>query len=1143
MRKLLLLLVFVPALLKAQVIKFEQVGATLPAPTNVAELVEVEYSAIAYADIDGDNDLDLFITGKSPLDPQVPVSILYTNDGFGNFTKVEGTPFLNIYKGSVAFADVDGDNDQDLFIAGLTSVNTDTTMLYINDGDGDFSPSTTSHFTSIYLPSIAFADVDGDNDQDILISGSTLIYPNPFITQLYINDGLGYFSLTTGNAFDAYTASSLAFSDIDGDNDLDLLLTGHTISPYILAIELFVNDGIGNFTILQGTNFTPVQQSSIAFVDIDNDNDQDLIISGNNGVGGNYILITDMYVNDGSGNFNLLSGTPFTKVYGGSIAVADIDGDNDNDLLITGDSIDVINNTYNHIFKIYLNDGLGHFTFDAGTPNTDLLSSCIAFADIDGDNDKDLLVSGIRYVNTTQIFPTKLYINDGLGGFSYVSNTPFLNLFRSTVAFADVDGDNDQDVFIGGYHIAETSSEISNPNSSLYVNDGTGNYSLLNSTIFPSIYSGSVAFSDVDGDSDQDLIISGSLQTHDTTLLYLNDGLGNFSPSISSQFSSVSSSSIAFADVDGDNDQDLLIAGFGNTTNICELYSNDGSGNFTIVSGTNFTGVSDCSIAFADVDGDNDKDVLIVGMNNSNNNVSNLYKNDGLGNYTLVSGTPFSPIKEGSIAFADIDNDNDLDVFIAGKTNVSNPFYLSNLYVNDGIGNYTLVTSSTFENIGFCSVAFADVDNDNDQDLVITGQNSTTFGFTSNLYINDGVGNFSLFPNTALFPLVVESAIAFADIDGDSDQDILITGLIQANNCISRLYRNTTCYTSTGVDTQVTCNSYTWIDGNTYTSSNTTATYTLTNSTGCDSIVTLNLTINSNFGDTTASACDTFVWYGTTYTTTNDYTHILTNVLGCDSTVTLHLAINSTFSDTTVSVCNPFVWYGTTYDSTDDYTHVFSNVLGCDSTITLHLTINSNITDTTVIAYGSFTWLGSLYDSVGVFTDTTVFTNVLGCDSTIAIHLTVMPDTTVTLNGLVLTSGQTGANYQWLNYSNGYSEIVGETNQSYTLSNNGSYAVQISLNGLTDTSSIFSFNSLKLEDYTQSSYKLYPNPVKNELTIESQDELNQIEVFSITGQLLQTLTPQFKLVKIDLATYEKGVYLVKVHTKDGIVSTTRVVKE
>ena len=53
------------------------------------------------------------------------------------------------------------------------------------------------------------------------------------------------------------------------------------------------------------------------------------------------------------------------------------------------------------------------------------------------------------------------------------------------------------------------------------------------------------------------------------------------------------------------------------------------------------------------------------------------------------------------------------------------------------------------------------------------------------------------------------------------------------------------CIQTSGVDIRSACDSYTWIDGNTYTASNNTATYTLTNAAGCDSIVTLDLTINS----------------------------------------------------------------------------------------------------------------------------------------------------------------------------------------------------------------------------------------------------------------------------------------------------------
>ena len=73
--------------------------------------------------------------------------------------------------------------------------------------------------------------------------------------------------------------------------------------------------------------------------------------------------------------------------------------------------------------------------------------------------------------------------------------------------------------------------------------------------------------------------------------------------------------------------------------------------------------------------------------------------------------------------------------------------------------------------------------------------------------------------------------------------------------------------TTFGTDVQTHCDSYTWIDGNTYTSSNNTATHTLTNSDGCDSIVTLDLTINeTTFGTDVQTHCVSYTWIdGNTY--------------------------------------------------------------------------------------------------------------------------------------------------------------------------------------------------------------------------------------------------------------------------------------
>lgn len=122
--------------------------------------------------------------------------------------------------------------------------------------------------------------------------------------------------------------------------------------------------------------------------------------------------------------------------------------------------------------------------------------------------------------------------------------------------------------------------------------------------------------------------------------------------------------------------------------------------------------------------------------------------------------------------------------------------------------------------------------------------------------------------------------------------------LTAANGCDSTVTLNLTITNATsGVDIITACDSYVWIDGNTYTSSNNTATHLLTNSAGCDSTVTLNLTItNSTSGVDLITACDSYVWIdGNTYTASNNTaTHLLTNNAGCDSTVTLNLTINTT---------------------------------------------------------------------------------------------------------------------------------------------------------------------------------------------------------------------------------------------------------
>ena len=116
----------------------------------------------------------------------------------------------------------------------------------------------------VYASSTVFADVDGDADQDVLISGYNKGMGS--ITKLYTNDGSGRFAEKLDSKFIGVFYSSNAFADIDGDGDLDVLITGEDLVNHYA--KLYTNDGSGKFTEVMGTPFVTVSEGSIAFTDI-----------------------------------------------------------------------------------------------------------------------------------------------------------------------------------------------------------------------------------------------------------------------------------------------------------------------------------------------------------------------------------------------------------------------------------------------------------------------------------------------------------------------------------------------------------------------------------------------------------------------------------------------------------------------------------------------------------------------------------------------------------------------------------------------------------------------------------------------------------------------------------------------------------
>jgi hypothetical protein len=365
-----------------------------------------------------------------------------------------------------------------------------------------------------------------------------------------------------------------------------------------------------------------------------------------------------------------------------------------------------------------------------------------------------------------------------------------------------------------------------------------------------------------------------------------------------------------------------------------------------------------------------------------------------------------------------------------------------------------------------------------------------------------------------------------------------------------------------GIDLQSTCGNYTWIDGNTYASSTNSPTFTIVGGAfnGCDSIVTLNLTVNpSSNGIDVQSTCGTYTWIdGNTYaSSTNSPTFTIVGGAfnGCDSIVTLNLTVNPSSNGIDVhSACGTYTWIdGNTYASSTNsptYTIAGGAFNGCDSTVTLNLTVNSPANGIDVQSTcGNYTWIdGNTYaSSTNSPTYTIAGGAYNGCDSLVTLDLTInnVSDLTTSASGLTITSNNSSATYQWLDCDNGNSEINGETGQSFTATINGNYSVELTENGCVDTTACVAITTVGIvENSFGNSLLVYPNPTSGNFSIDlgSVYESSVISITDISGKLIDSKTiSQSQVLNLDIRE-PAGIYIISIQSGDR-KAIIRLIKE
>ncbi len=380
----------------------------------------------------------------------------------------------------------------------------------------------------------------------------------------------------------------------------------------------------------------------------------------------------------------------------------------------------------------------------------------------------------------------------------------------------------------------------------------------------------------------------------------------------------------------------------------------------------------------------------------------------------------------------------------------------------------------------------------------------------------------------------------FWTVDGNTyaSSGMYSATLTNAIGCDSTVTLNLTInnsYSNTDVITE--CGNYVWpVNGMTYSSSGLYDLSLLT-SEGCDSILYLDLTIGSNTTATiSVSSCGSYTWPldGQLYANSGSFVTTILNSAGCDSIVQMNLTINSPSSGTSnIVTCGSYTWSATglNYTNSGSYTATLSNAAGCDSIATLNLTITSgSSSSSTITACNSYFWsaTGQTYSNSGTYE--TTLTSQAGCDSILTLNLTVN-----TLNAMlfqtdnVLTASPSGGTYEWLNCTTG-APIVGETGQEFIAMTNSDYAVVVSLNGCSDTSDCVTVDNADIDQHFLESISLYPNPTDGEFTLdlgEFKDNL-VITLRDVRGRLLQS--NDYKNVKsIEMfIEYPTGMYFVEI---------------
>ncbi|KAB2867676.1 MAG: T9SS type A sorting domain-containing protein, partial [Bacteroidales bacterium] len=246
----------------------------------------------------------------------------------------------------------------------------------------------------------------------------------------------------------------------------------------------------------------------------------------------------------------------------------------------------------------------------------------------------------------------------------------------------------------------------------------------------------------------------------------------------------IESGNLKWVDFDADGDLDISIIGHNYPDYLFKLYKNRGDGAFEEVSGLNIPGLFAANFAWNDIDGDNLIDLLIMGVNESSEYISKLFKNLGSGQFEEIAGVGLPGVYNGKCSLEDLNKDGLPDVILQGF-DISG---FSKLFIYKNIGRkvFQKVNHNIVDSIYVTNYVCEDLNKDGYPDIIIsTYDNSPPL----RTYYNKGNFIFQRIDNNGIISKSPTSMV-LRDFNNDGKMDFVSSGYDKLNNVSTKVFYN-----------------------------------------------------------------------------------------------------------------------------------------------------------------------------------------------------------------------------------------------------------------------------------------------------------------------------------------------------------------